>query len=83
LHILETLNSFAGLRHQDDQPGNLRALRTTHVAHGNIAVTAQYQPPGTLRFSDFQRQTQRMQLCLVVAAGTGDQNGFFETDSRG
>ena len=79
--LLKTLNSHSGLRNQDDQPGNLRAFRTTHIAHGDIAVTVQLQPPGTRLGGDFQRQTQRMQLRFVVAAGLADQNGSSGVDS--
>lgn len=79
--LLKTLNSHAGLRNQDYQPGNLRAFRTTHIAHGDITVTVQLQPSGTRLGGDFQRQTQRMQLCFVVAAGLADQNGSSGVDS--
>jgi len=80
--ILKTPDSLAGLFDQDDQPGNLRTLRTSHVAHGDIAVPVQLQPPGTRLERDFQRQAECMQLGFVVAAGTADQGGFFRADAR-
>ena len=68
LHVLETTQPFTGICNQNQQPGDLRAFRSAHIAHGDVAVAAQQQSSRTGLAGHFERRAQRMQFGLVAAA---------------